>query len=66
VSAIPGALCGRGPDAHLPWQAMVAIRSEGDAKRTNVKKAASRGDDKDGTSPASPGRGQHKKDGDNG
>jgi DNA-binding transcriptional ArsR family regulator len=24
VAPIPGALCGRGPDAHLPWQAMVA------------------------------------------
>jgi DNA-binding transcriptional ArsR family regulator len=24
VSPIPGALCGRGADAHLPWQAMVA------------------------------------------
>jgi ArsR family transcriptional regulator len=29
VTDIPRALCGRGPDAHLPWQAMVAKMSEG-------------------------------------
>ena len=27
VTPIPGALCGRGLDAHLPWQAMVARKS---------------------------------------
>ncbi len=30
LAPIPGALCGRGPDAHLPWQALVA-RSPGAA-----------------------------------
>jgi ArsR family transcriptional regulator len=32
ITAIPGALCGRGPDAHLPWLVMVAHKgSAGDA-----------------------------------
>jgi ArsR family transcriptional regulator len=36
VAPIPGALCGRGPDAHLPWQAMVARMGGADStKSTN-------------------------------
>ena len=34
VAPIPGALCGRGPDAHLPWQAMVARMGDADSKDT--------------------------------
>ncbi len=29
IAPVPGALCGRGPDAHLPWQVMVARKGAG-------------------------------------
>jgi hypothetical protein len=34
VSPIPAAFRGRGPDAHLPWQMLVAKKQEKDKKRS--------------------------------
>jgi len=38
VVKLPAALCGRGKDAHLPWQVMVARRGDGVAEKTEKTK----------------------------
>jgi ArsR family transcriptional regulator len=47
VASIPSALCGRGPDAHLPWQAMVARMGDegGSQDSKDSKKKTKRGQD---------------------
>jgi DNA-binding transcriptional ArsR family regulator len=46
VTSIPAPLCGDGPDAHLPWQVMVAKKPENVAARHGNRTVSDKGSDR--------------------